>query len=76
MTADRDTMNVHAGHVFEFIGQDLHRYDLPTSCACGVPGEHEARVRAMLKLSALVEDEILTLIPHPLRIPNWYIVLE
>ncbi len=76
MTADGDTMNVHAGHVFEFIGQDLHRFDLPTSCACGSPEGHEARVRAMLKLSALVEDEILMLIPHPLRIPNWYIVLE
>lgn len=76
VTADRETMSVHAGHIFEFIGQDLHQYDLPTSCTCGLPEEHEARVRAMLKLSALVEDEILTLIPHPLRIPNWYIVFE
>jgi hypothetical protein len=76
VTADRETMNVHTGHVFEFIGQDLHRYDLPTSCTCGLPEEHEARVRAMLKLTALIEDEILTMITHPLRIPNWYIVLE
>jgi len=75
MTADRDTLNVHAGHVFEFIGQDLQMYDLPTSCACNSPESHETRVRAMLRLSTLIEAEMLVLIPHPLHIPNWYIVL-
>lgn len=75
MTAEEDVMNVHAGHVFEFIGQDLQRYDIPSSCKCGAPEGHEARVRAMLRLSALVEFEVLSMIPHPLNIPNWYFVL-
>jgi len=65
MSADRDTLAVHAGHVFEFIGQDLHLYNLPSSCPCGKPEEHEARVRAMLRLSALLEAEYLIMVPHP-----------
>jgi hypothetical protein len=75
MSADEKSLNVHPGHLFEFIGQDLLRQDLPTSCPCGAPIKHEARVRAMLRLSALVEAEHLVLLPHPLRIPNWYFVL-
>ncbi|ADW70130.1 FRG domain-containing protein [Granulicella tundricola] len=75
MTADEDVMNVHAGHVFEFIGQDLQRHDIGTSCKCGEPEGHEARVRAMLRLSALVEIEVLSMIPHPLNFSNWYFVL-
>jgi hypothetical protein len=75
MTADEDVMNVHAGHVFEFIGQDLQRHDIEASCKCGRPEGHEARVRAMLRLSALVEIEVLSMIPHPLNFSNWYFVL-
>ena len=75
MTADEDVMNVHAGHVFEFIGQDLQRHDIEASCKCGKPEGHEARVRAMLRLSALVEIEVLSMIPHPLNFSNWYFVL-
>jgi hypothetical protein len=75
MTAERDVMNVHTGHVFEFIGQDLQRHDVRTSCKCGSPEKHEARVRAMLRLSALLEIEVLSMIPHPMHIPNWYLVL-
>ncbi len=75
MTADDDVMSVHAGHVYEFIGHDLQRHDLPSSCKCGYPEGHEARVRAMLRLSALVEVEVLSMIPHPLNFVNWYFVL-
>jgi hypothetical protein len=75
MTADRETLAVHAGHVFEFIGQDLQLYNLSTSCPCGRPEEHERRVRAMLRISSLVEAEYLIMVPHPFPIPDWYFVL-
>ncbi|MFZ0039144.1 MAG: FRG domain-containing protein [Candidatus Acidiferrales bacterium] len=75
MSAGRRKLNAHAGHVFEFIGQDLLRQDLPSSCRCTSPSDHEARVRAMLSLSALVEAEYVILLPHPLKIPNWYYAL-
>lgn len=75
MSSDEDSLGVHSGHVFEFIGQELLRQDLPTSCTCDSPNSHETRVRAMLRLSALIEVENLILLPHPLRIPNWYFAL-
>jgi hypothetical protein len=75
MTSDEDSMNVHAGHVFEFVGQELLRQNITSSCRCHSPESHEARVRAMLRLSSLIEIELLILIPHPLRIPNWYFVI-
>jgi FRG domain len=75
MSADEKSLNVHPGHVFEFVGQELLRQDLPTSCPCDSPNSHEDRVRAMLRLSALVEAEYVILLPHPLRLPNWYFLL-
>ncbi len=75
MSADEKSLNVHPGHVFEFIGQDLLRQDLPTSCRCDAPSNHEIRVRSMLRLSALVEAEYLVLLPHPLRLPKWYFAI-
>jgi hypothetical protein len=75
MTADEDSLNVHAGHVYEFIGQDLVRQSLPTSCQCRSPEKHDARVRAMLGMSFAIEVEAVILLPHPIRIPNWYFAL-
>lgn len=75
MSADEKALTVHKGHVFEFVGQDLLRQDLPSSCACRHPRAHDERVRAMLRLSALVEAEAIILLPHPFRIPNWYFAL-
>jgi hypothetical protein len=75
ITADEKSMSVHKGHVFEFIGEDLQRQDLPSSCKCHSPQSHDQRVRAMLRLSALIEHEAIILIPHPLGIPNWFFAL-
>ena len=75
MSSTEDKLGVHSGHVFEFLGQALLRRNLPTSCRCESPNSHEARVRAMLRISVLVEAEAVVLLPHPLGIPDWYFVL-
>src|SRR5258708_14930469 len=75
MTADEKSLDVHAGHVYEFVGEELLRQKVRSSCRCDSPESHDARVSAMLSLSAFIEIEEVVLVPHPLRIPNWYFAL-
>jgi len=75
MTSDEKSLNVHSGHVFEFVGGEILRQNLPSSCPCDAPDSHESRVCAMLRLSWLIEADYLVLVPHPVRIPNWYFVI-
>jgi hypothetical protein len=75
MTSDEDVLGVHPGHVYEFVGEELLRQEVSPSCECKSPETHDARVRAMLRLSAFIEIEEVVLVPHPFRIPNWYFAL-
>jgi hypothetical protein len=76
ITADEDVMNVHPGHVFEFLGQQLVRQEVVPSCACKSPKNHLASVKSVLRLSALIEAEDLILIPHPIRRAGWFYVID
>jgi hypothetical protein len=75
ISSSHRSLRVRSGHVFEFVGGQVVRQELPSSCQCGDPESHDVRVRSMLRLSALVEAEILVLVPHPIGIPNWYFAL-
>lgn len=75
MTADEKSLDVHIGHIYEFVGDELIRQKVASSCRCDSPESHDARVIAMLRLSALIEIEAVILVPHPFHIPNWYFAL-
>jgi hypothetical protein len=75
MTSDEDELGVHPGHVYEFVGEELLRQEVRLSCECKSPESHDARVHAMLRLSAFIEIEQVILVPHPFRIPSWYVAL-
>jgi hypothetical protein len=75
VTADGDQLMIHAGHAYEFAGGQLIRRELARSCPCANPEGHDARVRSMLRLTARLEREDLILIPHPMNLPNCYVVV-
>lgn len=75
ITADHEQLNVHAGHAYEFAGNRLIRREMEHSCPCAYPESHDRRVRQMLSLTSRLEREELFLIPHPMMLPNCYVVL-
>ena len=75
VTSDNKKLNVHAGHAYEFSAGQLVRRDIEHSCPCDKPENPDVRVRRMLGLTSRLESEELILIPHPMALPNCYVVL-
>lgn len=76
MEADRDALNVMAGHSYFLRDGILERQVMESACKCGNPETHDKRVRSVLQLSSLLEDGTLILLPHPLMSQlGWHVVI-
>jgi hypothetical protein len=73
--ADEDRLALLAGLVFALSDKGLQVREMTGSCECGNAQSHLDRVKAMLRLSALVSSGDITFVPHPVLLPRWYVAV-
>jgi hypothetical protein len=74
VTADDETLTMHAGHTYRMKGRGLTRQVVSGACQCSDPDSHDVRVATALALPELIRNGQLVLLPHPTE-PNWHFVL-
>lgn len=74
MRADQEKLSVAPGHAFFLRNGRLSIQKTPFGCGCESPESHEQRVANVLRISSLVQDGKLILLPHPV-IDGWYVVI-
>lgn len=76
MSVENHELMVSQGHAYFLKSGRLNRQEIRNSCRCGSPESHDLRVQAMLRLSALIREGTLILLPHPkLSQLGWNIVI-
>lgn len=75
MMATEDVLAVGSGHAFLLRDGKLLRRDIVNACRCGKPETHVRRVAAVLRMTTMIERGRLTLLPHPMRLPRWFVAI-
>jgi hypothetical protein len=70
MQADNETLSTTLGHAYLLREGKLVRQQMAAACPCPFPESHDERVGSVLRLSGLVAEGKIILLPHP-RLWEW-----